>query len=67
MGLGVAECEFVAVQRNSSLFTAVQDLSDMFYMLFILVKDNYVIDYLPDALYSSEGFIHSSIVVLTNG
>ena len=65
---GMAKFEFVTVQRNFSFFTAAQDLSDMFHMLlFILVKDNYVVDYLPDALYPSKGFIHSPVVVLTNG
>ena len=40
----------------------------MFHMLLIiLVKDNYVIDYLPDAWYPSEGFVHLPVVVLTNG
>ena len=68
MGLGDAKFEFVTVQRNSSVFTAMQDLSDMFHMLlFILVKDNYVIHYLPDALYPNKGLVHSPVVVLTNG
>ena len=41
-------------------------LTLMFHMLFILIKDNHIIDYLPDALYPSKGFIHLP-VVLTNG
>ena len=36
-------------------------------LLFVLVKDNHVVDYLPDALYPSEGFVHLPVVVLTNG
>ena len=45
----------------------MQDLSDMFHVLLLfLVKDSYVVDYLPDALYPSEGFVHSPVVVLTN-
>ena len=36
-------------------------------LLFVLVKGNHVVDYLPDALYPSEGFVHSPVVVLTNG
>ena len=46
----------------------MQDLSDMFHVLLLfLVKDSYVVDYLPDALYPSEGVVHSPVVVLTNG
>ena len=36
-------------------------------LLFVLVKDNYVINYLPDALYPIEGFVHSPVVLLTDG
>ena len=64
----MAKFKFVTVQRNSSLFTAAQDLSDMFrVMLFVLVKYDYVADYLPDTLYPSKGFVHSPVVVLADG
>ena len=54
--------------REVPLFTAANDLSDMFHvLLLVLVRDNYVIDYLPDALYPSKGFVHSPVVVLTDG
>ena len=36
-------------------------------LLFVLVKDNLIINYLPDALYPIKGFIHSPVVVLTDG
>ena len=32
-----------------------------------LSKHNHIVDYLPDALYPSKGFVHSPVVVLTNG
>ena len=36
-------------------------------LLLVLVKDNYIVDYLPDALYPGKGFVHSPVLVLTDG
>ena len=41
-------------------------LTCMFHVLFILIKDNHIVNYLPHALYPSKGFVHLP-VVLTNG
>ena len=61
----------ISICHSSEKFLSLHsgtDLSDMIHvLLFVLVKDNLIINYLPDALYPIKGFVHSPVVVLTDG